>query len=196
VQRVWLQVALAAGAGLGSLAVCCAAVVVFFLLLISSITFGGWGGSSLDPTFFWFGVVTAMILLVSARLSLPALALGAGEGHALKTTVLSSLVFGPFVFLFFLSLDSRVSFPAPLISLMALVGTSAMGSLVAVREEGHIAVRLGRVTVIVAVAIYCASLIAYWLVPEDDWPRFLAPYVVAASSWPVLPAIGAMLGYS
>jgi hypothetical protein len=77
VQRVWLQVALAAGAGLGSLAVCCAAVVVFFLLLISSITFGGWVGSSLDPTFFWFGVVTAMIL-VSARLSLPALALGAG----------------------------------------------------------------------------------------------------------------------
>jgi hypothetical protein len=114
-------------------------------------------------------------------------------GHALKTTVLSSLVFGAFVF-YFLILDSTVSFPVPL-TFMALVITSAMGSLVAVqKEEGHsVAVRLGRVTVTAAVAIYCASLLAYWLVPRDTSPSYLAPYVVAAFSLPVLPAIGAML---
>ena len=76
---------------------------------------------------------------------------------------------------------------------MALVITSAMGSLVAVQQEGHIAVRLGRVTVTAAVAIYCASLLAYWLAPGDHWPSLLAPYVVAAFSLPVLPAFGAML---
>jgi hypothetical protein len=82
--------------------------------------------------------------------------------------------------------------------LMAIVGTSVVGSLVTLQEEeGHIvSVRLGRVTVIVAVAIYCASLLAYslyWLVPEEYLPSFLATYVVAASSWPVLPAIVVML---
>ena len=74
-----------------------------------------------------------------------------------------------------------------------------MGSLVTLQEEeGHsVSVRLGRVTVIVAVAIYCASLLAYslyWLVPEEYLlTSFLATYVVAASSWSVLPAIVAML---
>jgi hypothetical protein len=113
---------------------------------------------------------------------------------ALKPAVLSSPVFGAFVFFFILSLDSRYGFVAGAISLMALVGTSVVGSLVTVQEEeGHsVAVRLDRMTVIVAVAIYCASLLAYslyWLVPGQHLPSFLATYVVAASSWLVLPAI-------
>jgi hypothetical protein len=104
-------------------------------------------------------------------------------------------------FLFLLSLDSRYGFVAGAISLMALVGTSVMDSLVAVQEEegpSVLAVRLGRVTVIAAVAIYCASLLAYssyWLVPGDYLPGFLAPYVVAAFSWPVLPATVAKLRF-
>ncbi len=190
-QRGWLQVALAAGAGFGSLAVCFGAFVAIGYLVIASIQFG-WVGSSLDPTIFWFGVVAAMIV-AGAGLSLPALALGARGRHAMKTTVLSSLVFGACVFFFFASLVTVSPVPR-LISLLAVVGTPAMGSLFAVQEEeGYIAVRLGGVPVIVAVAIYCASLVAYWLVPEDASPSSFAPYVVAAISWPVLPAIVAML---
>ncbi len=50
-QRVWLQVALAAVAGLGSLAVCSGALAVLFLLFISSLDFGI--GSTLNPAFSW-----------------------------------------------------------------------------------------------------------------------------------------------
>jgi hypothetical protein len=85
---------------------------------------------------------------------------------------------------------------------MALVGTSVVGSLVTLQEEeGHsVAVRLGRVTVIVAVTIYCASLLAYslyWLGAADfSLPSFLTPYVVAAFSWLVLPTMVAKLRFS
>ena len=196
-QRVWLQVALAALAGLGSLALCCGAFVAIVSLLLSE-------GDLIIPLYlrsqavYWIGLVSA-VLFAGVALSLPALALGARWEDALKPAVLSSALFGAFVFFFILSLDSRYGFVAGAISLMALVGTSVVGSLITLQEEeGHsVAVRLGRVTVIVAVAIYCASLLAYslyWLVPEEYLlTSFLAPYVVAASSWSVLPAIVAML---
>jgi hypothetical protein len=103
VQRVWLQVALAAGAGLGSLAVCSGAVVVIVLLLIASMTFGAGGPLSSDPALFWVGVVT-VLLFAWASLSLSPLALGARGGQALKTTLLSGLCFCGFVLIFFLSL--------------------------------------------------------------------------------------------
>jgi hypothetical protein len=198
VQRVWLQVALAALAGLGSLALCCGAFVAIVSLLLSE------GDLVIRPPYlrtqalYWIGLVSA-VLFAGAGLSLPALALGARWEDALKPAVLSSPLFGAFVFFFILSLDSRYGFVAGAISLMVLVGTSVVGSLITLQEEeGHsVAVRLGRVTVIVAVAIYCASLLAYslyWLVPEEYLlTSFLATYVVAASSWSVLPAIVAML---
>jgi hypothetical protein len=47
------------------------------------------------------------VLFAGAGLSLPALALGARWEDALKPAVLSSLLFGAFVFFFILSLDSR-----------------------------------------------------------------------------------------
>jgi hypothetical protein len=78
VQRVWLQAALAALAGLGSLVVCCGALVAFFLLLFSE-------GNLVIPLYlrtqavYWFGLVTA-VPFMGAGLSLPALALGAGGG--------------------------------------------------------------------------------------------------------------------
>jgi hypothetical protein len=203
VQRVWLQVALAALAGLGSLALCCGAFVAIVSLLLSE------GDLVIIPLYlrsqavYWIGLVSA-VLFAGAGLSLPALALGARWEDALKPAVLSSPLFGAFVFFFILSLDSRYGFVAGAISLMVLVGTSVVGSLITLQEEeGHSVavrlgrVRLGRVTVIVAVAIYCASLLAYslyWLVPEEYLlTSFLATYVVAASSWSVLPAIVAML---
>ena len=139
------------------------------------------------------------VLFAWASLSLPALALGARGGDAfLKAAVLSVPVFGAFVFFFILSLDSRYGFVAGAISLMALVGSSVVGSLVVVQEEeGYsVAVRLARMIVIAAVAIYCVSLVAYslyWLVPGQHLPSFLATYVVAASSWPLLPAIVVVL---
>jgi hypothetical protein len=89
------------------------------------------------------------------------------------------------------------------VALAALAGLGSLavcsGALVAIvslviEVEGHsVAVRLGRASVIAAVAIYCASLLAHWLVPGDTSPSYLAPYVVAAFSLPVLPAIVAML---
>jgi hypothetical protein len=198
VQRVWLQVALAALAGLGSLALCCGAFVAVVALLLSE------GQLAIIPLYlrsqavYWIGLVTAL-LFAGAGLSLPALALGARWWDALKAALLSSPVYGAFVFFFILSLDSRYGgFVAGAISLMALVGTSVVGALVTLQEEeGHsVAVRVGRVSVIAAVAIYCASLVAYslyWLVPAENLPTFLATYVVAASSWPVLPAIVVVL---
>ena len=53
---------------------------------------------------------------------------------------------------------------------------------------------LCRVTVIVAVAICCTSLLAYWLILGTVNPVFFSlPYGVTAISWPVLPGIVAML---
>lgn len=147
---------------------------------------------------YWLGFAIA-VLFLGAGLSLPALALGARwEDALLKAAVLSTPVFGAFVFFFILSLDSRYGFVAGAISLMALVGTSVVGSLVAVHEEeGHgAAVRLGRIIAIAAVTIYGASLVVYWLywlVPGQHLSGFLATYVVAATSWPVLPAIVVVL---
>jgi hypothetical protein len=188
-QRVWLQVALAAVAGLGSLAVCSGAVAVLFLLFISSLDFGI--GSILNPAFFLAGVLAAMIF-AWASLALPPLAFGARGDHLPKTTLLSGLCFCGFMFGSFLSL-ATASFLVPLISLMALVGTPAIGSLVAIREEGPIAARTLRTTQISALAIYCASLFTYWLVYGESLSSILVPLIVAASSWPVLPAIVAML---
>ena len=77
-QRVWFQVALAALAGLGSLAICCGAFVAIVLLLFSeralvSIPL------YLDSKIYWVGLVIA-VLFEWASLSLPALALGARGG--------------------------------------------------------------------------------------------------------------------
>ena len=194
-QRVWLQVALAALAGLGSLAVCCGALVAIVALLFSE------GDLVIIPLYlrsqavYWIGLVTA-VLFAGAGLSLPALALGARWWDALKPAVLSLPVLGAFGFFFLLSLDDRYGFGAGAISLIALVGTSVVGSLVTLHEEEgrSVAARLGRVTVVVAGAIYCTSLLAYWLILGTDNPvSFFLPYVVAAISWPVLPGIVAML---
>src|SRR5215207_8650315 len=175
-RRVWLRVSLAAGAGLASLAVCSGAFVAIGSLFIASIDFfGGWIGSSLDPTIFWLGVVAAMIL--------------AGAG-------LSGLGFGAFVFFFLASLDYRYGFGAGAVSLVALVGVSVVGPLVLAQEEEDqgVAVRLGRVIAIAAVAVCCASVLAYWSIfGTADPVVFFLPYAVAAASWPVLPAIAAML---
>jgi hypothetical protein len=196
VQRVWLRVALAALGGLGSLAVCCGALVAIVALLFSE------GNLAIIPLYlrsqavYWIGLVTA-VFFAGAGLSLPALALGARWWDALKPAVLSLPVLGAFGFFFLLSLDSRYGgFVAGAISLMALVGTSVVGSLITLQEEeGHsVAARLGRVTVVVAGAIYCTSLLAYWLILGTVDPGFFfLPYIVAAISWPVLPGIVAML---
>jgi hypothetical protein len=97
VQRVWLRVALAALAGLVSLALCCGAFVAIVSLLFSE------GNLAIIPLYlrtqavYWIGLVIA-VLFGGAGLSLPALALGARWWDALKAAVLSSPVFGAFVF--------------------------------------------------------------------------------------------------
>jgi hypothetical protein len=190
VPRVWVRVVFAAGAGLGSLAVCSGAIAVIVLLFIASIDFG-WIGSSLNPVLFWAGVLAA-VMVGWASLSLPPLALGARGGHLTKSTLLSGLGFCAFVFGAFLTL-AMPPFLAPLLPLMGLVVTPAIGSLVAVRGEGQIEARLLRVTRITAIAIYCASVLAYWAVIGESPSGLLAPLIVAACSWPVLPGIVALL---
>jgi hypothetical protein len=141
----------------------------------------------LDPPLFLIGLGIAL-LLAAASLSLPALALGARAGHLTKTALLSGPGFCAFVFFLLVSLGGNVAFV--LFALVALVATSVIGSLVAIREEGPFTVRLGRATVIAAVAIYCASLLT-WLVygGREGLLYSLAPVIVASSSWPVGPAI-------
>jgi hypothetical protein len=106
------------------------------------------------------------------------------RGHLTKTALLSAVGFCAFVVFVFTLVP---------LALMALVATPVVGSLVAVREERPLAVRLGRATVVAAVAMYCASLLAWWAYGAEDWPYSLAPLIVASSSWAVVPAIVALL---
>ena len=187
---VWLRVALAAGAGLASLVGCCGAVLAIIGLFIASIQFG-WIGSSLDPIYFWLGVGAALIFAV-ASLSLPARALGAKWDHVTNTALLSGLGICAFVVFVVVSLvNPFVGVP---LALMAIIATPVIGSLFAIREDYHYTVRLVRATVIAAVAIYCASLLAIWLVHGvEGRPNYLVPVIVASSSWLVVPAIVASL---
>ena len=184
----WFRATVAAVAGLGSLVVCSGAGVAIAFLLLLLGDYVVWLGR-LDLPLFLLGVGTAVTLAL-ASLSVPAVALGARGGHVTKTVVLSSLGFFAFVFLSIVSLGNEfaVSF-----ALMGLVATPAVISLVAIQEKANTALRVPRAAVLAAVAIYCASLLAYWLVPTDDWPGVLTPVFMAASSWPVLPALVAAL---
>jgi hypothetical protein len=188
VRRVWFRVALAAGAGLAPLVVCCGAPVAIVLLLFAT-TSGFVLSSSAPSPFFWVGLVIILIV-ASASFSLPALALGARGRHLTKTALLSGLGFCAFVVFVFASFANVM---AVAFALMALVASPIVGCLVAIQEEGPLTVRVGRATVIAAVAIYCASLLAWWAYGLEDWPYYLAPLIVASSSWAVLPGLVALL---
>jgi hypothetical protein len=163
VRRVWLRVALAAGAGLAPLVVC-SGVPVAIVLLLFATTSGFVLSSSAPSPFFWVGLVIILIV-ATASFSLPALALGVRGRHLTKTALLSGIGFCAFVVFIFASFEHVTAVPY---ALLALVATPVVGSLVAVREEGPLTARLGRATVIAAVAIYCASLLAWWLVPVEE----------------------------
>ena len=196
-QRVWLRVALAAGSGLASPVVCSGALVAIALLLSNTTDLFPIMGSGSGPRpIFWVGLVI-LIIVAAAGLSLPARALGAKRDHVTNTAVLSGLGICAFVFFVVVSLvNPFVGVP---LALMAIVATPLIGSLFAIREDYHYTVGLVRATGIASVAIYCASLFAYWIVTDafgftiDYWSSLFAGMVVAASSWTVLPGIVAML---
>jgi hypothetical protein len=165
----------------------CAFVAIFLLFFVGPGGYMVWLGR-LNLPLFLFGVVVALLLAL-ASLSLPALALGARGGHLTKTALLSGLGFCAFVFFVFVTFGNVV---AVALALMALVATSIIVSLVAVQREAPLTVRLGRATVVAAVAIYCASLLAWWAF-AGDWPYYLTPLIVASSSWLVVPGIVAAL---
>ena len=197
-RKIWLRAALAAGAGLASLVVC-PGVLVAIVFLLSNTTewslFMG-GSTSWPSAIFWVGLVILMSI-AAAGLSLPALALGARGGHITKTALLS--VLGLCAFMFFVVVSLANPFVGVPLALMAIVATPLIGSLFAIREDYHLTVWLLRATVIGAVAIYCASLlatlVAIWLSRVDEgwlYPPLL-PLIVAATSWLVLPGIVAAL---
>ena len=197
-RRVWLRVALAAGAGLASLVVCSGVLVAIVVLFLNTTEWSIFWGSSISwpsPT-FWVGLVI-LIIVAAAGLSLPARALGAKRDHVTNTAVLSGL--GICAFVFFVVVSFVNPFVGVPLALMAIVATPLIGSLFAIREDYHYTVRLLRATGIASVAIYCASLFAYWIVTDafgftiDYWSSLFAGMVVAASSWTVLPGIVAML---
>ena len=192
---VWLRVALAAGAGLASLVVCSGVLVAIVWLFFNTTSSSGWafGSSTSWPSpIFWMGLVI-LIIGAAAGLSLPARALGAGGGHLTKTTLLSGLGICAFVFFLFASLFDPY-FGVPLV-LMAIVATPLVGSLFAIREDYRHTVGLVLATVIAAVAIYCASLLAFWWVYAQDSSLlyYLVPVIVASTSWVVVPAVVAAL---
>src|ERR687892_251838 len=141
VRRVWLRVALAAGAGLAPLVVCSGAPVAIVLLLFAT-TSGFVLSSSAPSPFFWVGLVIILIV-ATASFSLPALALGARGEHVTKTALLSGIGFCAFVVFIFASFEHVTAVPY---ALLALVATPIVGSLVAVRQEGPLTARLGRAT--------------------------------------------------
>lgn len=201
-RRVWLRVAfrvaLAVGAGLASLVVCSGVLVAIVWLFLNTTSSSGWafGSSTSWPSLsFWMGLVI-LVSVAAAGLSLPARALGAKRDHVTNTAVLSGLGICAFVFFLFASLANPY-FGVPL-ALMAIVATPLIGSLFAIREDYRHTVGLVRATVIGAVAIYCASmlatLLAIWLVRGGEgWLYSLVPVIVASTSWLVLPAIVAAL---
>jgi hypothetical protein len=196
VRRLWFRVALAAGAGLVSLVIC-SGVLVAIVMLFSYATdwFVIMGSGSWPRPIFWVGLV-GLIIVAAAGLSLPARALGATKDHVTNTAVLSVLGFCAFVFFVVVSLANP--FVGVPLALMAIVATPVVGSLFAIREKYHYTVRMGRATVIAAVAIYCASLLAallaIWLVRGGEgWLYALVPVIVASASWLVMPAIVAAL---
>ena len=197
-RRIWLRVALAAGAGLASLVVCSAVLVAILLVLYHarvwwSSIFGSWPSG--PSPIFWVGLVI-LLIVAAAGLSLPALALGARGGHLTKPVVLSVLGFCAFMVL---AITTPFIPPEVPLTLMAMVATPLIGSLFAIREDYHYTISPVRATMIGAVAIYCASLLAtlltIWLSRvAPGWHfLFLVPLIVVSSSWLVLPAIVAAL---
>lgn len=202
-QRVWLRVALAAGAGLVPVVVCCSALLAIarFIDAWTSYQYGEVGsysyGATPPPSTTLLVFIVTTVILELASFSLPPLALGARGGRALIVAVLYSLGFVALVFGVIV-----ISFPFPITTLevvyplafLAWVGPSALGSLIAVQGEGRMVARILPATLIVAaLAIYCASVIAFRLSGGGERGLSLAPLVVAASSWVVLPAIVASL---
>jgi hypothetical protein len=101
-----------------------------------------------------------LVIVAAAGLSLPARALDAKWDHVTNTALLSVLGICAFVFFVVVSLGN--AFVGVPLALMAMVATPLIGSLFAIREDYHYTVGLLRATVIAAVAIYCASLLAIW----------------------------------
>jgi len=185
-------VALAAGAGLASLVVCSGALVAIVVLFVNTTEWGIFWGSSMSwpSPIFWVGLVI-LIIVATVSLSLPARALGATKDHVTNTAVLSGLGFCAFGFFVYVSLGNPSAVP---IALLALVATPLIGSLVAIHQDVGLTVRLGRATMIAAAAIYFASLLAFLLVyGKDSLFYYLAPVIVASSSWLVVPGIVASL---
>jgi hypothetical protein len=127
VQRVWLRVVLAVGAGLASLVVCSGALAAIVLLFVNTTDVFVIMGSGSGPSpIFWVGLVI-LIIVAAAGLSLPARALGAKWDHVTNTALLSGL--GLCAFVVFVVVSLLNPFVGVPLALMAMVATPVIGSL-------------------------------------------------------------------
>jgi hypothetical protein len=201
-RRVLLPVALAAGAGLVPLVLFVVALLAlrsFFVALVDA-SYSSYASSydanpSQGLAVTWLVLCLTILIAGVASFSLPALALGANRKRALIIAGLCALGFG--AALFFLSrLASFGVFLEHLLALTALVGTPALGSLLAVLGDDRMVSRILPLTLVAALAMYCASLFAYWLYYGQLTIRGdlnLMSLLVGALSWPVLPGVVAAL---
>jgi hypothetical protein len=164
--------------------------------------YGATPSPSTTVTVIWLVLGLTTPFVGVASFSLPSLALGANWKRALIIAGLCGLVvFGAVIFFVLRAASTASSAVLPvsvvrayLLALAALVGTPALGSLLAVRGDERMVSRILPLTLVTALAMYCASLFAFWLYYGQSYGQlFLIPLIVAALSWPVLPGVVAAL---
>lgn len=182
----WGQAALAAGAGLLSLAIFVGGGMLALRLSITQFSIGFFGsgeGPTLNPVVAYVGILAVSVAVIFG-LMLPTLALGVGWRQALGAAALVGVVF----FAFAVVAIFPIPFKAPLL-LLVLIGTPGLLSANTLwKIEGTIASSSALIIVFTVTVLYVAALLLLIFSPEPA-----ASYVFALVAWPVLPALAALL---
>ena len=180
------QPALAAGAGLVSLVVFVGGGLAAMRLSFTQfglIPFGG--GQTLNPVVAILGILAVGVAVAFAFI-LPALALGAGWRRSLVAAVLGGILF--------LLLVAVVVYPTPFKIawvFLAMAAAPALVSSVALIAVSPEAVRPAAILLLwtTALALCAVSFLIYSVFPQVP----ALGLILVLTSWPVLPALAALL---
>ncbi len=180
------QPALAAGAGLVSLVVFIGGGLAAMRLSFTQfglVPFGG--GQTLNPLVAILGIL-AVGVAVALAFTLPALALGAGWRRSLVAAALGGILF--------LLLVALVVFPTPFKIawvFLAIAAAPALVSSVALIAVSSEAVRPAAILLLctTALALCTVSFLIYSVFPQVP----ALGLILVLTSWPVLPALAALL---